>query len=185
MTVRAFGGFDFSSDDAYSNNFTRIGYQKGVPMGGDLSAAPKGKKFSMMIAASKDPDGANLDRIQVIKGWVDSKGKQYERIYDAAVSGGRKTGKDGRCKTPVGSTVDLKTATYKNTIGEAMLVSTWVDPDFDPAVSSFYYVRVLEIPTPRWTAFDALRYAIVMPEEVTMVLQERAYTSPIWYTPKK
>jgi len=183
MTVRTFGGFDFSSDDAYSNNFARIGYQKGVPMGGDLSMAPKGKKFSMMVAASKDPDGANLDRIQVIKGWVDSKGKQHERIYDAAVSGDRKVGMDGRCKTPVGSTVDLKTATYKNTIGEAVLTSTWVDPDFDPSVRSFYYVRVMEIPTPRWTAFDALRYKIEMPEEVTMVLQERAYTSPIWYTP--
>jgi hypothetical protein len=185
MTVRTFGGFDFASDDAYSNNFARIGYQKGVPMGGDLSTAPRGKKFSMMIAASKDPDGANLDRIQVIKGWVDSKGKQHERIYDAAVSGDRKVGEDGRCKTPVGSTVDLKTATYKNTIGDAVLTSTWVDPDFDPSVQSFYYVRVIEIPTPRWTAFDAVRYGIEMPEEVTMVLQERAYTSPIWYTPEQ
>ena len=184
MTVRSFGGFDFSHDDAYSNNFARIGYEKGVPMGGDLSTAPSGKKFSMMIAASKDPDGANLDRIQVIKGWVDSAGKQHERIYDAAVSGDRKVGKDGRCKTPVGSTVDLKTATYKNTIGEAVLASTWIDPDFDPTVASFYYVRVMEIPTPRWTAFDAVRFGVEMPEEVTMELQERAYTSPIWYTPK-
>jgi hypothetical protein len=184
MTVRAFGGFDYSSDDAYSNNFARIGYEKGVPMGGDLAKAPDGKRFSMMIAALKDPDGANLDRIQVIKGWVDFAGNQHERIYDAAVSGDRTVGLDGRCKTPVGSTVDLKTATYKNTIGEAMLVSTWFDPDFDPSVPSFYYVRVIEIPTPRWTAFDAVRYAIEMPEEVTMVLQERAYTSPIWYTPE-
>jgi hypothetical protein len=121
----------------------------------------------------------------VIKGWVDSKGKQHERIYDAAVSGDRKVGKDGRSKTPVGSTVDLKTATYRNTIGDAVLTSTWVDPDFDPSVQSFYYVRVMEIPTPRWTAFDAVRYAIEMPEDVTMVLQERAYTSPIWYTPEQ
>jgi hypothetical protein len=184
MTVRTFGGFDFSSDDAYSNNLARIGYQKGVPMGGDLSAAPKGKKFSMIIAALKDPDGANLDRVQVVKGWVDSAGKQHERIYDAAVSDGRIIGKDGRCKTPVGSTVDLKSATYKNTIGDALLTTTWIDPDFDPSISSFYYVRVMEIPTPRWTAFDAVRYGIEMPKEVTMVLQERAYTSPIWYTPK-
>jgi hypothetical protein len=184
MMVRTFGGFDFSADDAYSNNFARIGYQKGVPMGGDLSAAPKGKKFSMMIAASKDPDGANLDRVQVIKGWVDSKGKQHEKIYDVAVSDGRKIGRNGRCKTRVGSTVDLKTATYKNTIGDVMLATTWVDPDFDASVSSFYYVRVMEIPTPRWTAFDVVRYNIEMPDEVTMVLQERAYTSPIWYTPE-
>jgi hypothetical protein len=185
MTVRTFGGFDFSSDDAFSNNFARIGYQKGVPMGGDLSAAPDGKKFSMMIAAMKDPDGANLDRVQVIKGWVDSKGKQHERIYDVAVSDGRKIGRNGRAKSSVGSTVDIATASYSNTIGDAMLNTTWLDPDFDPSVSSFYYVRVLEIPTPRWTAFDALRYGIEMPEEVTMVLQERAYTSPIWYTPGK
>jgi hypothetical protein len=185
MTVRTFGGFDFSREDAHSNSFVRIGYQKGVPMGGDLSAAPRGKKFSMIVAAAKDPDGANLDRIQVIKGWVDSNGGMHERVYDAAVSDGRKIGEDGRCKTPVGTTVDLTTATYKNTIGDAVLTSTWVDPDFDPAVSSFYYARVIEIPTPRWTAFDAVRYNIEMPEEVTMVLQERAYTSPIWYTPEK
>jgi hypothetical protein len=136
-----------------------------------------------MIRALRDPDGANLDRIQVIKGWLDSKGKAQERIYDVAVSDGRKIGADGRCKDSVGSTVDLAKATYTNTIGDALMAAHWRDPDFDPKQPAFYYVRVLEIPTPRWTTYDAVFYGIERPTNVPATLQDRAYTSPVWYTP--
>ncbi len=183
MTVRMFGGFDFTADDVLRHDFARIGYEKGVPMGADLSKAPEGKAPSLMVAASKDPDGANLDRVQVIKGWLDGKGEVQEQIYDVAVSDGRKIGSDGRCKTPVESTVDLATASYKNSAGAAYLATTWIDPDFDPKLRCVYYVRVIEIPTPRWPVFDEVRFGVKLPKEVTRVLQERAYTSPIWYTP--
>jgi hypothetical protein len=152
-------------------------------MGGDLTKAPKGKAPSFMIRALRDPDNANLDRVQVIKGWLDKKGKTHERIYDVAVSDGRKIGADGRCKTTVGSTVDIADASYTNTIGDPLLAAHWVDPDFDPKQSAFYYVRVIEIPKPRWTAYDAKFFKIKMPEGVKMTVQDRAYTSPIWYTP--
>jgi len=160
-----------------------IGYAKGVPMGGDLSSAPKGKSPTFIAAALKDAIGANLDRIQIIKGWVDKDGKTQERIYDVAVSGSRKIEADGRCKTTVGSTVDVENATWTNTIGAPELISVWKDPDFDPALRAYYYVRVLEIPTPRWTAYDAKRFGTKPLPGTTMTLQERAYTSPIWYTP--
>jgi hypothetical protein len=127
--------------------------------------------------------GANLDRVQVIKGWVDDKGKTQERIYDVSVSDGRTIGKDGRCRTAVGNTVNVADASYTNAIGEAQFVTTWKDPDFDPELRSFYYVRVIEIPTPRWTAFDQKAFKVEMDEKVPMITQERAYTSPIWYTP--
>ena len=136
-----------------------------------------------MVRALRDPDGANLDRVQIIKGWLDKKGKTHERIYDVAVSDGRKIGRDGRCKTPVRSTVDVDNASYTNSIGDALLMAHWKDPEFDPKQRAFYYVRVIEIPTPRWTAYDAKRFGITMPKEVTMTVQDRAYTSPIWYTP--
>ena len=153
-------------------------------MGSDLPKAPaKGGGPAFMIRAMRDPDGANLDRVQVIKGWVDSQGEMQERVYDAAVSDGRKIGEDGRCKEKVGSTVDVKNATYGNSIGDALLMAHWQDPDFDLKQRAFYYVRVIEIPTPRWTAYDAVRFGIEMPKHITMTLQERAYTSPIWYTP--
>ncbi len=131
----------------------------------------------------RDPDGANLDRIQVIKGWLDAKGETHERIYDVAVYEARKITSDGRCTAPVGNTVDVPTATYRNTIGAPLLGAYWKDPNFNPNERSFYYVRVLEIPTPRWTAFDLKFYGNKMPAEVPMTLQERAYTSPVWYTP--
>jgi hypothetical protein len=131
----------------------------------------------------RDVDGANLDRIQVIKGWLDAKGETHERIYDVAVSNGRKIDADGRCKAPVGSTVDVPNASYSNSIGTPLLGAYWQDPNFNPKERAFYYVRVIEIPTPRWTAFDAKFYGIQMSKEVPMTLQERAYTSPIWYTP--
>ena len=161
----------------------RIGYTKGVPMGGDLRNAPKGKSPTFLVAALKDPIGTNLDRIQIIKGWVDRDGKTQERIYDVAVSGGRKIGADGRCKTSVDNSVDAANATWTNTIGDPELITVWKDPDFDPSLNAFYYARVIEIPTPRWTAYDAKRFGVKMSEEVPMTTQERAYTSPIWYSP--
>ena len=182
MTVRMFGGFDFTAVEAQRNNMVAIGYAKGVPMGGDLMNAPQGKAPTFLLATAKDPDGANLDRVQVIKGWLDSKGKVHEKIYDVAVSDDREI-VGGKTTQKVGSTVDLATATYTNSIGDAQLFAWWADPDFDPAFKSFYYARVIEIPTPRWTAFDEVRFGIKMDPEVTRVLQERAYTSPIWYTP--
>jgi hypothetical protein len=183
MLVRFFGGWDYQPDDAHNRMPAAIGYAKGVPMGGDLSNAPEGKVPTFIAAALKDMIGANLDRIQIIKGWVDKSGKTQERIYDVAVSGGRKIEADGRCKTAVGNTVDIENATWINTIGAPELIAVWKDPEFDPALRAFYYVRVLEIPTPRWTAYDAKRFGTKPLPGTTMTLQERAYTSPIWYTP--
>jgi hypothetical protein len=177
-----FGGFDFVEEDAKRHDIAAIGYAKGVPMGGDLTKAPKGKAPTLLVAALKDANGANLDRIQIVKGWLDANGELHEKVYDVAVSDGRKISK-GKVKKTVGSTVDLSTATYTNTIGDPQLTASWTDPDFDPSAKSFYYTRVIEIPTPRWTAYDEVRFGIKMAPEVTRVLQERAYTSPIWYTP--
>ncbi|MGB3562442.1 MAG: DUF3604 domain-containing protein, partial [Thermoanaerobaculia bacterium] len=183
IRVRVFGGWDFEADDLVGSDFIAEGYRRGVPMGGDLWEAPAGTAPSFMIRALRDPDGANLDRVQVIKGWLDAKGELHERIYDVAVSDGRTVGTDGRCKEPVGNTVDIPTATFTNSIGEVVLASHWTDPDFDPAEHAFYYVRVLEIPTPRWTTYDAAFFGIPLPDTVPATIQDRAYTSPIWYTP--
>jgi Protein of unknown function (DUF3604) len=183
MAVRFFGGWDFAPADANNRMPAAVGYAKGVPMGGDLRAAPQGKSPTFLVAALKDAIGANLDRVQVIKGWVDKDGKAQERIYDVAVSGGRKIDADGRTKTPVGNTVDVDNATWTNTIGAPELITVWKDPQFDPAQRTFYYARVIEIPTPRWTAYDAKRFGIKPLPGTSMVLQERAYTAPIWYTP--
>jgi hypothetical protein len=185
MVVRFFGGWDFEAGDANNRMPAKVGYSKGVPMGGDLSAAPQGKAPTFLVAALKDPIGGNLDRIQVIKGWLDRAGTVQERIYDVAVSGGRKIDADGRAKTPVGNTVDVANATWTNTIGAGELITVWKDPDFDPTVRSFYYVRVIEIPTPRWTAYDAKYFGIKSLPATRMTVAERAYTSPIWYTPAK
>ncbi len=185
IIVRVFGGWDFRADEVERPDFADRGYRGGVPMGGDLTQAPAGKAPSFMIRALRDPDNANLDRIQIIKGWLDGAGKTHERIYDAAVSDGRKIGADGRCKTPVGSTVDVENASYTNTIGDPLLTAFWVDPDFDPRRRAFYYVRVLEIPKPSWLAYDARFYKVAMPDRAPMTVQDRAYTSPIWYTPDK
>lgn len=181
MTVRFFGGWDFAASDA-KGDVAAAGYSKGVPMGGDLKNAPAGKSPTFLLAALKDPEGGNLDRIQVIKGWMDAKGALQEKVIDVAWSGDRKPGADGKLP-PVGNTVDLATATWSDTIGAPQLVQTWTDAEFDPAQRAFYYVRVLEIPTPRWTAYDAKNYKLKLPKEVPMTTQERAYTSPIWYTP--
>jgi hypothetical protein len=184
MAVRFFGGWDFEAADATNRLPAAIGYAKGVPMGGDLSDAPAGKSPTFLVAALKDPIGANLDRIQVIKGWLDAKGETHEKVYDVVWgdAGKRKPGADGKLP-PVGDTVDVDNATWTNTIGDPELIAVWKDPDFDAKQSAFYYVRVLEIPTPRWTAYDAKRFGIKPLPGTTMKLQERAYTSPIWYTP--
>ena len=160
----------------------RVGYAKGVPMGGDMSDAPKGESPSFLVAALKDLIGANLDRYQIVKGWLDAKGELHEKVYDVVWGGDRKPGKDGKLP-PVGNTVDVTEATWLNTIGATELMTVWKDPDFDPKQKAFYYGRVIEIPTPRWTAFDAKYFGVKMPLEVRMTTQERAYTSPIWYTP--
>jgi len=182
LTVRVFAGWDFEEDEVQRPDFAREGYRRGVPMGGDLRNAPAGQAPKFMIRALRDPDGANLDRVQVIKGWLDSNGETHERIYDVACSDDRRI-RDRRCERPVGNTVDIADASYTNSIGEPFLAAYWQDPDFEASQSSFYYVRVLEIPTPRWTAYDAKFFNVEMPEGTTMELQDRAYTSPIWYTP--
>ncbi len=185
IRVRVFGGWDFTADEVSRHDFVAEGYKRGVPMGGDLRMPADAKAPTFMIRALRDPDGANLDRVQIIKGWLDAQGETHERIYDVAVSGDRQVGADGRAKEPVGSTVDIDTATYTNTIGSPLLAAHWQDPDFDPAESAFYYVRVLEIPTPRWTTHDAAFFKIKRPDNVPATVQDRAYTSPIWYTPSK
>jgi hypothetical protein len=183
MLVRFFGGFDFTEADARSRFPGAAGYSKGVPMGGELSRPSSGASPSFLVAALKDPYGGNLDRIQIIKAWMDSGGELQERVYDVAVSDNREIGSDGRARQPVGNTVDVPNATWLNTIGDPELIAVWKDPDFDASERAFYYARVIEIPTPRWTAYDAYRFGIDMPPEVEMTTQERAYTSPIWYTP--
>jgi hypothetical protein len=183
IPVRFFGGWEYTENDLRSRAPAFRGYEKGVPMGGELSKAPRSKAPTFIVYALRDPIGANLDRIQIIKGWLDKDGKTQERIYDVAVSDGRKIGKDGRCKTPVGNTVDLEAANWTNTIGASELASVWTDPDFDRNQSAFYYARVLEIPTPRWVLYDKVRLGAEIPEEAELIGQERAYTSPIWYTP--
>jgi hypothetical protein len=184
MMVRFFGGWEFEPNDAHNRLPAHMGYTKGVPMGGDINKAPKGKSPTFLVAALKDPIGANLDRIQIIKGWLDAKGKLQEKIYDVVWGDADKRKLDGKGKLPpVGNTVDVANATWTNTIGDPELITVWKDPDFDPKQRAFYYARVLEIPTPRWTAYDAKRFGVKPLEGTTMTLQERAYTSPIWYTP--
>jgi len=182
MVVRLFGGWDFEKKDALTRRPAIEGYRRGVPMGGELSNAPRGKSPTFLVAALKDPIGANLDRYQIVKGWLDDKGETHERVYDVAWSGNREF--DGKGKLlAVGNTVDVANATYSNTIGATELIAVWKDPDFDPDQRAFYYGRVIEIPTPRWTAYDAKHYGLTLPADVEVVTQERAYTSPIWYTP--
>lgn len=180
LRVRVFGGFDFTEQDLVRSDFAKHGYDNGVPMGGDLKAAPSGKAPTFLIRAVRDPDGANLDRIQVVKGWLDGGGKLQEKVYDVAWSGDRKPGAGGKLP-PVGNTVNVKEATYTNAIGAPFLSAYWKDPAFNPGERAFYYVRVLEIPTPRWTTYDAKIFGVKRPEDVPASIQERAYTSPIWY----
>ena len=181
--VRFFGGWDYTADDLNSRQPAFRGYDKGVPMGGDLPKAGEKKTPTFMVYALKDPLGANLDRIQIVKGWVDSDGKTHEKVYDVAWSQGREPDANGVLPA-AGNTVDIGNANWTNTIGASELGTVWTDPDFDPAISAFYYARVIEIPTPRWIVYDAFRYGTKIPEGATTVHQERAYTSPIWYSPQ-
>jgi len=185
ITVRFFGGWEFAAQDAQTRSPAATGYSKGVPMGGDLRKAPAGKTPSFLVAALKDPLSGNLDRVQVVKGWMDAKGDLQEKAYDVAWSDAATRKPDAKTGKlpPVGSTVDVASATWTNTIGDPELIAVWRDPDFDPALRAFYYARVIEIPTPRWTAYDALRFGVKIDPKVPMATQERAYTSPIWYTP--
>jgi hypothetical protein len=182
IMVRFFAGWEFTDDDLRSRVPAFAGYQKGVPMGGDLSAAPAGKSPTFMFLALRDPIGANLDRIQVVKGWLDKKGNTHERVYDVAWSDSREPDADGKLPA-VGNTVDLEAASWTNTIGASELTTVWTDPDFDPDQTAFYYGRVLEIPTPRWVVYDKVRFGAEIPAEAKLIQQERAYTSPIWYAP--
>ena len=182
MLVRFFAGYDFTEEDANSRLPADAGYRKGVPMGGNLAAAPDSKAPTFLVAALKDALSGNLDRIQIVKGWVDASGETHEKVYNVVWGGDRELDADGKLPD-VGNTVDVEKATWTNTIGAAELIGVWEDPDFDPSLQAFYYARVIEIPTPRWTAYEARRFGIVMPDEVPMITTERAYTSPIWYTP--
>src|SRR4029079_18498806 len=184
MTVRFFGGWEFERADATNRMPAAIGYSKGVPMGGDLRDAPTGKSPTFLVAALKDPIGANLDRIQVIKGWLDAKGEVHEQVYDVVWGDAakRKPGANGKLP-PVGDTVDVANATWTNTIGDPELIAVWKDPGFDPKQRAVYYARVLEIPTPRWTDYDTAYFHVKMDPKVPLTTVERAWTSPIWYAP--
>ncbi len=182
MFVRFFGGWDFEDADLESRNPAFAGYQKGVSMGGDLPTRENNDAPTFMTFALRDPMGGNLDRIQIVKGWLDDDSETHEQVYDVAWSGDRQPGRDGKLPA-VGNTVDAATANFTNTIGASELGTVWTDPDFDPDQKAFYYVRVIEIPTPRWSTYDAFRFGIPIPDGAPVSTQERAYTSPIWYTP--
>ncbi|MEM8977207.1 MAG: DUF3604 domain-containing protein, partial [Pseudomonadota bacterium] len=184
IRVRVFGGWDFEEEEALLPNFAEQGYARGVPMGGDLRPAPEGSNTpTFLIRALRDPDGANLDRVQIVKGWIDEGGNPREKIWDVACADEREI-VNGRCDGDVGNTVNVSDASYSNTIGDAALGGHWVDPEFVPSDRAMYYVRVLEIPKPRWTAYDAKFFDVEMPEGTEMEVIDRAYTSPIWYTPE-
>ncbi|MBW2495756.1 MAG: DUF3604 domain-containing protein [Deltaproteobacteria bacterium] len=183
MLVRFFGGWSYEEADINSREPAFAGYEKGVAMGSDLPERPKKAGAPRFMAiALRDPIGANLDRIQIVKGWLDRRGETHEKVYDVVWSDGRETGEDGKLPA-VGNTVDAATASWTNTIGASELAAVWTDPDFDPKQKAFYYARVLEIPTPRWSTYDAFRMEVELPEGAPVSTQERAYTSPIWYTP--
>jgi hypothetical protein len=183
IQLRFFGGWQFDAADVLRADFATLGYQKGVPMGGDLTRGANTHAPTFMVAASRDPDGANLDRVQIVKGWLDAQGNTQEKVFDVAWSAGRtidaKTGK----LASVGSTVDVANTTYSNSIGAAELATVWTDPEFNASQNAFYYARVLQIPTPRWTAYDAKYFGATIDLRAAMVTQDRAYSSPIWYTP--
>ena len=182
MRVRFFGGWDYEQDDLLQRDLARIGYGKGVPMGADLKAATGTGAPRFLVYAQRDPMGANLDRVQVIKGWLDAGGKPREKVHDVAWSGERTPAANGKLPA-VGDTVDLSIPSWTNSIGAAELGAVWTDPDFDPKLRAFYYARVIEIPTPRWTAYDRVKFKLDLPADIPLKTQERAYTSPIWYQP--
>jgi len=182
IIVRFFGGWNYTANDLNSRAPAFLGYEKGVPMGGDLRPRAGDAAPTFMVYALRDAIGANLDRIQIVKGWLDAKNKTHERVYNVAWSGGREADSNGDI-SPVGNTVDIAAANWTNTIGASELGAVWTDPDFDPEQRAFYYARVIEIPTPRWVVYDAFRYGIEIPVGAETTHQERAYTAPIWYTP--
>lgn len=182
ISVRFFAGWDYDVSLLEQTDVISRAYAGGVPMGGTLSAAPSAASPKFMVLAMKDPEGANLDRIQIIKAWVDDSGNSHEKIFDVAASGGRSVDARSGKLAAVGNTVDIKTASYDNSIGDAVLSTLWTDPEFDPEMEAFYYARVIEIPTPRWSTFDALDLGIEAMEPSS--IQERAITSAIWYAPK-
>ena len=181
IQVRFFGGWEYAADMLDGADWVKTGYAKGVPMGGDLPPA-KAKAPTFLVWAVKDPTSGNLDRIQIVKGWTKS-GQSFEKVFDVVWAGDRKPDKWTGVVPPIGSTVDLEKATYTNTIGSVELKTVWTDPEFDPSLHAFYYARVLEIPTPRWTTIQAAKLGIAPPDVVAATLQERAWSSPIWYTP--
>jgi hypothetical protein len=182
IRVRFFGSWSYPQDLHDRHDRVAVAYRDGVPMGGDLQSADAGMAPRFLVAASKDPLGANLDRIQIIKGWVDAQGNQHDKVFDVDWSGDRQPGSNGKLPS-VGNTVDVKTATYLNSIGDSQLATVWQDPEFDPTLPALYYARVIEIPTPRWTTYDAVRAGLPLPEDVPATIAERAWSSPIWYTP--
>ena len=183
ISLRVFGGFSFNDEDAAANDIAEVGYRKGFPMGSDLASDRRRRPVSLLIHAAKDPVGANLDRVQVIKGWIDENGEAQQKIYDVAWSGDREQDANGSLPA-VGNTVDLDTAQYSNSIGATQLAVSWVDPDFEPNQMALYYVRVLEIPTPRHSLYDAVAMGIdAALTGQAATIQERAYSSPIWYSP--
>ena len=178
IPLRFFGGFGFEAEDANASDLAAVGYDKGVPMGADLRPSTDESSPTFLVGTLKDPMEANLDRIQIIKGWLDETGQSQEQVYDVALSDGRTDG------SPVGNTVDLETGRYDNTIGDVQLTAVWRDPDFDPTRRAFYYARVLQIPTPRYSLFDAIALGIDVEDTGRpATIQERTYSSPIWYTP--
>ena len=182
MLVRFFGGWSFTEADTMHRLPAEVGYAKGVPMGGNFTERPDGASPTFLVAALKDSLSGNLDRVQIVKGWLDASGAANEKVYDVVWSGDRQPGADGKLP-PVGNTVDVANATWTNSIGDPELIGVWTDPEFDPSQPAVYYARVLEIPTPRWTAYEAERFGITLPDAAEMTTQERAYTSPIWYSP--
>ncbi|MCX2980447.1 DUF3604 domain-containing protein [Halieaceae bacterium IMCC14734] len=183
IALRVFGGWDFNEEDIHNADLAQRGYSDGVPMGGELTSAAKGNTPGFLIQALKDPDGANLDRVQVVKGWLDKRGKTLEKVYDVALSDGRKQNRRTGKAPPVENTITAAGNSYTNASGAVSLASFWQDPEFDPDQRAFYYVRVIEIPTPRWTAYDASYFGQPDNEEIPMQTQERVYSSPIWYNP--
>ena len=181
IKVRLFGGWEYTSDMLSDKDWVKTSYAKGVPMGGDLPPA-RAKAPTFMVWAVKDPTSGNLDRIQIVKGWTRS-GQSFEKVFDVVWAGDRKPAKGTGVVPPIGSTVDVENATYTNTIGAVELKTVWTDPEFDPSLHAFYYARVLEIPTPRWTTIQAKQLGVPPPDVVTVSIQERAWSSPIWYTP--
>ena len=181
MRVRMFAGFELQKDLFDQADWLSIAYENGVPMGGNLLAANDNQAPSFAVQALKEPDGANLDRIQIVKGWVEN-GQNHEKIYDVALSDGRTEGVEGEIP-PVGNTVDAESASFSNEIGDIELKVIWQDPDFDASIPAVYYARVIEIPTPRWSTYDAKELGIQPREDLPVSIQERAFTSPIWYSP--